>query len=93
MTPIWISLAAILLLPLMAMALVFAVGAACGVAAYHWSRQAVVSYQPMRKAFDPIREKTAAAAKAAKQAQEAMELEKAYLGGLQLTREQYLGGR
>ena len=87
-----IGLALLLTVPLLAFAMIFAVGAACGLAAYHLSRQVVVSYQPMRKAFDPNREKAAAVAKAQKLAQEATELQNSYIGGIQLTREQYLAG-
>ncbi len=91
-TTIAICLAIVLTVPILAFAMIFAVGCACGVASYHLSRQVVVAYQPMRKAFDPMKEKSAAIAKAQKMAQEAAEIEHEYIGGLQLTREQYVAG-
>lgn len=87
-----ICLAVLLTVPLLAFAMIFAVGCACGVASYHLSRQVVVAYQPMRKAFDPHKEKSVAIAKAQKMAQEAAEIQNEYIGGLQLTREQYVAG-
>lgn len=89
-TALWIGLAILLVLPLMAFAMLFAVGCACGLAAYHLSRQAVVAYQPMRKAFDPTKEKTKEIAAARKAAEEAAALQGGYFAGLKLTREQYL---
>lgn len=90
MTALVLGLALLLTVPILAFALIFAVGASCGVAAYHLSRQVVVSYQPTRKAFDAGKEKSAAVAQMRQLAQETAELQKSYLGGLQLTREQYL---
>lgn len=92
LTAIVLVLVAVLAVPLLAFAIIFAVGTACGLAAYHLSRQSVIAYQPMRKAFDPMKEKNGIAAKAAKAAQEAAELERSYLAGLQLTQEQYVAG-
>ncbi len=87
-----ICLAIILTVPIVAFAMIFAVGCACGVASYHLSRQVVVSYQPMRKAFDPNKEKSQALAKAQQMAEEVKAMQTEYLGGLSLTREQYLAG-
>lgn len=92
MTSIAIALALVLVVPLLAFAMIFAVGCACGVAAYHLSRQVVVAYQPMRKAFDPNKEKSRALAAAQKLAQEAAEIQRSYIGGVQLTRDQYVAG-
>lgn len=92
MTALAISLAILLVVPLLAFAMIFAVGTVCGVAAYHLSRTVVVQYQPMRKAFDPTKEKSATVAVARKLAQEAADIQKSYIGGLQMTREQYLAG-
>jgi flagellar biosynthesis component FlhA len=91
-TTVAICLAILLAVPLMAFAMIFAVGCACGVAAYHLSRQVVVSYQPMRKAFDPNKEKSRAIAAAQKMAQEAADIQREYIGGLQLTRESFVAG-
>jgi hypothetical protein len=85
-----ICLAILLAVPILAFAMIFAVGCACGVASYHLSRQVVVAYQPMRKAFDPNKEKSKAIAAAQKVAQEAAEMQKAYFDGIQLTREQFV---
>lgn len=90
MTYVTIGLAILLAVPLLALAMVFSVGALCGVAAYHLSRQAVIQYQPTRKAYDPEKQKVAAVAMARKMAQETSDLQKEYLAGIQLTREQYL---
>jgi hypothetical protein len=87
-----IGLAILLTVPVLAFAIIFAVGCACGVAAYHLSRQTVVHYQPLRKAFDPTKESTKAVAVARKLAQETADLQKSYLEGFQLTREQYVAG-
>lgn len=87
-----LAVAVLLAVPLLAFGMVFAVGAVCGLAAYHLSRQAVIAYQPMRKAFDPGKEKSRTAALAAKAAQEAAELERSYLAGISLTKEQYIAG-
>lgn len=87
---IGICLVLLLTVPILAFAIIFSVGALCGVAAYHLSRQVVVSYQPMRKAFDPQKEKNQAMAKAQKLASEAADLQASYIGGIHLTREQYL---
>lgn len=92
MTAITISLAILLAVPLVAFALIFATGAACGVAAYHLSRQVVVQYQPMRKAVDQEQEKNRMAAALRKMAAENAALQKSYLDGIQMTREQYLAG-
>lgn len=86
------GLALLLVVPLLAFAMIFSVGCLCGLAAYHLSRQSVIAYQPMRKAFDPLKEKSKAAAVAAKIAQEAADLERSYIGGLTLTRDQYVAG-
>lgn len=90
MTALAIGLAILLVVPVLAFAMIFATGALCGVAAYHLSRQVVVQYQPTRKAFDPSKEKIAAVAAARQISQETADLQKSYLTGLQLTREQYL---
>lgn len=87
---IGICLAILLTVPLLAFAMIFSVGALCGVAAYHLSRQVVVAYQPMRKAFDPQKEKNQILAKVQKEADELRKLQTGYLEGIQLTREQYL---
>jgi len=89
-TGVAIGLAILLAVPILAFAMIFATGCICGVAAYHLSRQIVVQYQPTRKAYDPTTEKLKLKAAAAKLAQEAADLQKSYLGGLQLTREQYV---
>lgn len=91
-TALAIGLAIVLAVPLLAFAMIFAVGTACGVAAYHLSRTVVVHYQPMRKAFDPTKERTATVAAVRQLAQEASAMQKEYIGGLQMTREQYLAG-
>lgn len=91
-----VAIAAVLALPLLAFAMIFAVGCVCGVAAYHLSRQVVVAYQPMRKAFDPEKEKLKEKIIAAKASAEIAAIQTSYLGGLQLTRDQYVaaeGGR
>lgn len=87
-----LALAVLLAIPLLAFAMIFSAGCICGLIAYHLSRQTVIAYQPMRKAFDNGKEKNRIASVAARQAQEAAELEKSYLQGLQLTRDQYLSG-
>ena len=87
-----ICLALLLLVPLLAFALIFAVGTACGVAAYHLSRTVVVQYQPLRKAVDQEKERNKSVAAARQLAQETTALQKSYLDGLQLTREKYLAG-
>lgn len=92
MTALVISLAILLAVPILAFALVFAAGALGGIAAYHMARVTVVQYQPMRKAFDPTKEKTQAVAVARKLAQESADIAKGYLGGIQMTREQFLAG-
>ena len=92
MTWLTVGLAILLTVPVLAFAMIFAVGCCCGIAAYHLSRQVVVQYQPLRKAFDPEKQKTAAIAAARKIAQETSEIQKSYLQGLQLTREQFLAG-
>lgn len=91
-TAITISLAVLLTVPLLAFALIFATGAVCGVAAYHLSRTVVVQYQPMRKAFDPEKDKLKVAAVARQMAQDTADLQKSYLSGIQLDRESYLAG-
>ena len=90
MTAVAIGLALLLAVPILAFAMLFAVGCVCGIAAYHLSRQVVVSYQPMRKAFDPAKEKTKELAVARKLAQEIADLQTGHLAGLQLTRDQYV---
>lgn len=88
----YLALAVALAIPLLAFAMIFAAGCVCGLLAYHLSRQSVIAYQPMRKAYDPLKEKNRISALAQKQAQEAAELEKSYLSGLQLTQDQYISG-
>lgn len=85
-----IGLAILLTVPLLAFAMIFAVGTVCGLAAYHLARTAVIQYQPLRKAVDHEKEFNRTAAAARKLAQETSDLQKSYLDGLQLTREQYL---
>lgn len=92
MTAITIGLAILLTVPLLAFAMIFATGAVCGVAAYHLSRVVAVEYQPTRKAIDHEKKRNEAVAVARKMAQETADLQKSYLEGLQLTREQYLAG-
>lgn len=89
-TLLWLSLAALLALPLMAFAIVFATGCVLGVVSYHLSRQVVVNYQPMRKAFDPEKEKLKQMAVARQMQKEIDDLQKSYLTSAHLTREQYL---
>jgi len=68
----------------------FILGAPLGFFAYHFGRIGVNRWLPVYQAKDNEKKRNAAISAAAKLAEEEKALAAAYLGGLSLTRDQYL---